>query len=253
MADLLTTENLIALLTLSLLEIVLGIDNLVILSILTGRLPADQRPRTRRLGLFLAMIMRIALLCGLAWILRLTEPLFTALGRPVSGRDLILLAGGLFLIAKATWEIHDKLEGAERAAGAGRAAASFGAVIVQIVLLDAVFSLDSVITAIGMARHLAVMIAAIVLAVGAMMACAGAVGDFVERHPTIKMLALSFLILIGVLLVAEGLGRHIERGYVYFAMAFSLGVELLNMRLRKVAPPVQLRHTTLAGKEEGGG
>ena len=248
MTELFTAENLVALLTLTLLEVVLGIDNLVFLSILTGKLRPEDQPLARRLGLALAMLMRIGLLLALSWVMRLVEPLFTVLGKPISGRDLILLLGGLFLIAKATWEIHDKLEGSEH--GEGRKAhAAFAAVLLQIVLLDAVFSLDSVITAVGMARRIEVMIAAVVIAVGAMLVFAGAVSAFVERHPTIKMLALSFLILIGVMLVAEGFGKHVDKGYVYFAMAFSLGVELLNIRLRKVtSAPVALRHTTL---EEG--
>ena len=245
MTDLFTTENLVALLTLTLLEVVLGIDNLVFLSILTGKLPTAQQPRARRLGLALAMLMRIGLLLALSWVMRLVEPLFSVLGKPISGRDLILLLGGLFLIAKATWEIHDKLEGAEH--GAERKAhAAFAAVLVQIVLLDVVFSLDSVITAVGMARRIEIMVAAVVIAVLAMLVFAGAVSAFVERHPTIKMLALSFLILIGVMLVAEGFGKHVDKGYVYFAMAFSLAVELLNIRLRKVtSAPVALRHTSI--------
>jgi predicted tellurium resistance membrane protein TerC len=247
MNDLLSAENLVALLTLSLLEVVLGIDNLVFLSILTGKLRPEEQPRARRLGLALAMLMRIGLLLALSWVMRLVEPLFSVLGKPISGRDLILLLGGLFLIAKATWEIHDKLEGAEHGAS-GKAHAAFAAVLLQIVLLDLVFSLDSVITAVGMARRIEVMVAAVVIAVGAMLVFAGAVSAFVERHPAIKMLALSFLILIGVMLVAEGLGKHVDKGYVYFAMGFSLGVELLNMRLRKVSAPVALRHAAI---EEG--
>ncbi len=244
MTGLFTTENLVALLTLTVLEVVLGIDNLVFLSILTGKLPEHERPRARRLGLALAMLMRIGLLFAITWVMRLVEPWFHVAGKPISGRDLILLLGGLFLIAKATWEIHDKLEGEEHVSGR-KAQAAFGAVIVQIMLLDIVFSLDSVITAVGMAKHIEVMVAAVVVAVGAMLVFAGAVSGFVERHPTIKMLALSFLILIGVMLVADGFGKHVEKGYVYFAMAFSLGVELLNMRLRKVTKPVALRHTSV--------
>lgn len=245
MTEILTAENLLALLTLTLLEVVLGIDNIVFLSILTGKLPADQRPRARRWGLFLAMFIRIGLLLALSWVMRLVDPLFAILGHPISGRDLILLGGGLFLIAKATWEIHDKLEGSEHGASGSRTAASFGAVLVQILLLDLVFSLDSVITAVGMARAIWVMVTAVVLAVGAMLVFAGAVSEFVERHPTVKMLALAFLILIGVMLVAEGFGQHVNKGYIYFAMAFSLAVEFLNMRLRKVAKPVELRHTSI--------
>ncbi|ACL63426.1 Integral membrane protein TerC [Anaeromyxobacter dehalogenans 2CP-1] len=231
----------ISLVTLSAMEIVLGIDNVVFLTILAGRLPQEQQGRARKLGLSFALLTRLGLLFAISWVMGLTRPLFSVLGREVSGRDLILLGGGLFLIAKATHEIHDKLEvehAEERKAGGG---AAFWAVIVQIALLDIVFSLDSVITAVGMAKHLPVMVAAMVLAVGVMLVFADAIGGFVERHPTIKMLALSFLILIGVMLVAEGLGKHIEKGYVYFAMAFSLGVELLNMRVRKTRQaPVHL-------------
>ena len=243
MNELFTVENGIALCTLTLLEVVLGIDNIVFLSILTGRLAPAQRARARRTGLFLAMFMRIALLFGLSRVMQLTEPWFSVLEHSVSGRDSILLAGGLFLIAKATHEIHAKLEGP--ADPARTSAASFSAVIAQVAVVDIVFSLDSVITAVGMAQHLYVMVAAIVLAVGAMMLFAGAVGDFVERHPTVKMLALAFLILIGVMLVAEGMGKHIEKGYIYFAMAFALLVELLNMRARRAAPPVHLRGAVL--------
>jgi len=245
MAEIFTSENLIALATLTLLEVVLGIDNIVFLSILSAKLPPEQRPRARRLGLALAMLMRIGLLLALKWVMGLVAPLFGVFGQEFSGRDLILLGGGLFLIAKATWEIHDKLEGEDHTPGAERKGASFGSVIVQITLLDIVFSLDSVITAVGMARSLWVMIAAVVIAVGAMLIFAGAVSAFVERHPTIKMLALSFLILIGVMLVAEGFGRHVEKGYVYFAMAFSLAVELLNIRMRKAGRPVHLHGGTL--------
>jgi predicted tellurium resistance membrane protein TerC len=247
LAEILTTENLVALLTLSLLEIVLGIDNIVFISILTGKLPPEQRARARRIGLGLAMGMRIALLFAISWVMRLTEPLISVTRFEFSGRDLILLGGGLFLIAKATWEIHDKLEGEEHEHG-GPKRVSFASVIVQIMLLDIVFSLDSVITAVGMARAIWVMVAAVVIAVGVMVVFANAIGDFVERHPTIKMLALSFLILIGVMLTAEGFGKHFEKGYVYSAMAFSLVVELLNMRLRRVTKPVQLRHSRVEGE-----
>jgi predicted tellurium resistance membrane protein TerC len=241
-AEFFTTENLIALLTLALLEVVLGIDNVVFLSILSGKLPPEQRAKARRVGLAAAMLMRVGLLFGVSWIARLTEPWFQLFGRGFSGRDLILLGGGLFLIGKATWEIHDKLEGEEHAHKGG-GGASFRSVILQIMVLDIVFSLDSVITAVGMVKSVAVMIVAVMIAVGVMMVFANAVCDFVERHPTIKMLALSFLILIGVMLVAEGMGKHIEKGYVYFAMAFSLAVEFLNMRLRRAVRPVHLRHT----------
>ncbi len=243
MNDLLTSENLIALLTLSLLEIVLGIDNIVFISILTGKLPPEERKRAWRIGLSLAMIMRIGLLLALSWVMSLTAPLFsiTLVNQEISGRDLILLLGGLFLIAKATWEIHDKLEGGASHGGPKRAAASFASVLVQILLLDMVFSLDSVITAVGMAQHISVMVAAVVISVIVMLIFAQKIGEFVDRHPTIKMLALSFLILIGVLLVADGFGKHIEKGYVYFAMAFSLGVEMLNLRLRKKVAPIEFK------------
>ena len=269
--NLFSAQAVIALLTLSALEIVLGIDNIVFISILVGKLPADQQDKARKIGLGLAMGMRILLLLAIGWIMRLTEPLFHIpavwtgadgdhLG--ISGRDLILLVGGLFLIGKATYEIHEKLEGPEHhdaAGGPAKTAATFGKVIFQIILLDIVFSLDSVITAVGMVKTapgrewvgLSVMITAVVLAVGVMLLAAKSVGDFVQRHPTIKMLALSFLILIGVMLVVEGLHGHVPKGYVYFAMAFSLGVELLNMKLRKAsAKPVQLHSKLVAGDLE---
>jgi predicted tellurium resistance membrane protein TerC len=229
--ELFTPENAIALLTLTALEVVLGIDNLVVISILTGKLPPEQRARARRVGLLAAMGMRIGLLLSLSWIIGLSAPLFTILERGVTGRDLILLAGGLFLIAKATHEIHTKIEApSEHGQAEAKVLASFGAVVGQIMLFDLVFSIDSVITAIGMARAIPVMVAAIVIAVVTMMIFAGPVSDFVERHPSIKMLALSFLLLIGVLLLAEGMGAHLDRGYVYFAMGFSLFVEMLNLR-----------------------
>ena len=228
-------ESWAALATLTVLETVLGIDNIIFISILAGKLPAVVQPRARRLGLLLAMGTRILLLMSLAWIVRLTAPLFTVLGEEVSGRDLILIVGGLFLLAKSTFEIHDKLEGGEHER-AGRRAASFGAVLVQIALLDVVFSLDSVITAVGMARELVVMILAVVLSIAIMMVFAGAISAFVDRHPTVKMLALSFLLLIGMSLVAEGFDVHVPKGYIYFAMAFSVFVEMLNLRLRKGAP-----------------
>ena len=233
-------QSWIALLTLTALEIVLGIDNIVFISILAGKLPHDQQSRASRLGLGMAMITRILLLLSLTWIMGLTAPWFTVLGYEISGRDLVLIAGGLFLIAKSTFEIHDKLEGAEEHAS-GRPAASFTGVIVQIMLLDIVFSLDSVITAIGMASEVAIMIAAVIIAVAFMMAFANLVGEFVHRHPTVKMLALSFLVLIGVALVADGLDHHIPKGYIYFAMAFSVFVEMLNLRIRGKAKPVELR------------
>ncbi|HEV8578027.1 MAG TPA: TerC family protein [Thermoanaerobaculia bacterium] len=234
-------ESWIALLTLTVLEIVLGIDNVIFISILVGKLPKPQQPKARRLGLGLAMVMRIGLLASLAWMVKLTAPLFVVLRQEISGRDLILLVGGLFLLFKATREIHERLEGEEGEASA-RVAASFGAVILQVLLLDIVFSLDSVITAVGMANQLAIMIIAVVLAVAVMMIAAAPIGDFVVRHPTVKMLALSFLLLIGMSLIAEGLDFHIPKGYVYFAMGFSVFVEMLNLKLRKKAvKPVDLR------------
>jgi predicted tellurium resistance membrane protein TerC len=231
----------IALLTLTVLEIVLGVDNIIFISILAGKLRADQQGRARRLGLALAMFMRIALLASIAWVVRLTAPLFEVLGQEISGRDLILILGGLFLIAKSTHEIHNKLEGEEGHSSAA-VRSSFTGVIVQILLLDIVFSLDSVITAIGMAEDLWVMIAAVVIAVGVMMLSAGTIGDFVERHPTVKILALSFLLLIGLALLADGFDRHIPKGYIYFAMGFSIFVEMINLKMRSRKPkPVHLR------------
>jgi predicted tellurium resistance membrane protein TerC len=238
-------ESWIALLTLTVLEIVLGIDNVIFISILAGKLPRGQQAKARRLGLFLAMFIRIGLLASLAWIISLTKPWFILFGHGISGRDLILLLGGLFLLAKSTHEIHDRLEGDEGEASA-RTAASFTGVIVQILLLDIVFSLDSVITAVGMANHLPVMIAAVVIAVAVMMVSAGAIGDFVARHPTVKMLALSFLLLIGMSLVAEGFGQHVSKGYIYFAMGFSVFVEMLNLRMKKKSQPVHLREAYVA-------
>jgi predicted tellurium resistance membrane protein TerC len=236
-------ETWVSLATLSAMEIVLGIDNIVFISILAGKLPADRRNAARRLGLGVALGTRLLLLLGITWVMGLTRELFTFLGHAWSGRDLILLVGGLFLLAKATHEIHDKLEVKHEAElGGAKGGASFWMVIAQIGVLDIVFSLDSVITAVGMAQHLAVMVAAMVIAVGVMLVFARSIGDFVERHPTMKMLALSFLLLIGVMLVAESFGKHIEKGYVYFAMAFSFGVELLNMRMRRAHAPVHLHH-----------
>ncbi len=234
-----------ALLTLTALEIVLGIDNVIFISILAGKLPAAQRDRARIIGLALAMLMRIALLFSISWVVGLTDPLFELVGRDFSGRDLILLGGGLFLIYKATTEIHEKLEG-EEGHGTARAAASFVSVIVQILLLDIVFSLDSVITAVGMADDLGVMVAAVVIAVGVMLFASGAIASFVNRHPTVKMLALSFLLLIGMSLVAEGFHQHIPKGYIYAAMGFSVLVEALNLRLRSNAPePVHLHRSRI--------
>ncbi|HUF62889.1 MAG TPA: TerC family protein [Verrucomicrobiales bacterium] len=232
-------EAWIALVTLTALEVVLGIDNIIFISILVDRLPEGQRDRARMIGLALAMIMRIALLLSLAAVMRLTTPLFPFLGHEVTGKDIILLLGGLFLIAKSTHEIHDKLEDNPEARKRAAARSSFSGVLVQIAVLDMVFSLDSVITAIGMARHIPVMVVAVVIAVIFMMVFSGMVSRFVNRHPTFKVLALSFLILIGVALMAEGLGLHIPRGYVYFAMAFSFVVELLNIRIRGKSVPEQ--------------
>ena len=229
----------IALVTLTFLEIVLGVDNVVFISILSGRLPAAEQPRARRLGLLGAMVTRIALLFSITWMMRLTAPLFAVLGREISGRDLILIVGGLFLLAKSTHEIHDKLEG-EEGGRAVKGRVSFAGVIAQIMVLDIVFSLDSVITAVGMANHLGVMVAAVVLAVGVMMLSAAPISRFVDRHPTVKMLALSFLLLIGLSLVADGLGEHISKGYIYFAMGFSVFVEMINLRVRARSEPVHL-------------
>jgi predicted tellurium resistance membrane protein TerC len=227
--------------SLTVLEIVLGIDNIVFISILADRLPAAQQSRARLIGLGLAMVTRILLLLSLSWIIGLTAPLFSILGKQISGRDLVLLLGGLFLLGKSTHEIHGNLEGESDEASA-RAAPSFAGVLIQIMLLDIVFSLDSVITAVGMVDEIGVMVAAVVVAIGFMMAFSGAISGFVSRHPTIKMLALSFLILIGVALIAEGLDQHIPKGYIYFAMAFSVGVELLNLRVRRrQAEVVRLR------------
>ncbi len=233
----------IAFVTLTFLEIVLGVDNVIFISILSGKLPKDQQKRARRVGLVAAMLMRIGLLFSLTWMARLTEPLFHVMGQGFSGRDLILVVGGLFLLAKATYEIHDKLEG-EEGHSSGRVAATFASVITQVMLLDIVFSLDSVITAIGMADNLVVMVTAVVLAVAVMLVAAEPISAFVEVHPTVKILALSFLLLIGLSLVADGFGQHISKGYIYFAMGFSVFVEMINIRIkgRRKAKPVELRH-----------
>jgi predicted tellurium resistance membrane protein TerC len=239
----------IAFLTLTLLELVLGIDNIVFISILAGKLPPEQQSKARYLGLVLALVMRIILLFSLSWVIGLTAPIFTVFGQEISGRDLVLILGGLFLIAKSTHEIHGSLEG-EEGHGAAKVYSSFASVIIQIMLLDIVFSLDSVITAIGMVNNLTVMIAAVVVSIIFMMAFAGKIGAFVQRHPTVKMLALSFLLLIGVTLIAEGFEQHIPKGYIYFAMAFSVLVEMLNLRLRKAkVPPVKL-HNAYDEKDE---
>jgi predicted tellurium resistance membrane protein TerC len=235
----LTSSGLVALITLTVLEIVLGVDNVIFISILSSKLPGSQQTRARRLGLLGAMGTRILLLFSVVWIIRLTAPLFYILGRPISGRDLILVGGGLFLLAKATIEIHERLEGEEGHSSA-RVRPSFAAVISQIVVLDVVFSLDSVITAVGMAEEITIMITAVILAVAVMMFSAGPISYFVNRHPTVKVLALSFLLLIGVSLIGEGLGLHIPKGYIYFAMAFSVFVEMINLHVRRVTAPVHL-------------
>lgn len=232
----------VALLTLTALEIVLGIDNIIFISILSGKLPRDRQPRARTLGLALAMVTRVALLFSITLIMRLTEPIFIILGNEISGRDIILLVGGLFLIGKSTFEIHEGLEGEEDRGKEAGGKGSFTSIIIQIALLDIIFSLDSVITAVGMTAELGVMIAAVIIAVIIMMVSSGAISAFVHRHPTIKMLALSFLLLIGVSLIAESLDQHISKAYIYFAMAFSVFVEMLNLKIRqRSAEPVELR------------
>jgi predicted tellurium resistance membrane protein TerC len=229
----------IALATLTFLEIVLGVDNIIFISILSGKLPADQQKRARRIGLLAAMGMRILLLFSLAWIIKLTAPLFTVIGEEISGRDIILILGGLFLLGKSVYEIHDKLEGEEGHAS-GKVAASFASVIFQIMLLDIVFSLDSVITAVGMVDVLWVMVTAVIVSVAIMLLAAEPISAFVHQHPTVKILALSFLLLIGMSLVAEGFDHHIPKGYIYFAMGFSVFVEMINLRMKKVSKPVEL-------------
>ncbi|MCC6318523.1 MAG: TerC family protein [Gemmatimonadaceae bacterium] len=233
----------IGLLTLTVLEVVLGIDNIIFISILSGKLPKAEQPRARRLGLMGAFVTRILLLLSIAWIVRLTRPLFTLFDVEFSGRAIILLVGGLFLIAKATYEIHDKLEGESAHERTDRVARSLAAVVAQIMVVDIVFSLDSVITAVGMVQHVTIMIAANVIALGVMLMAAGPISDFVDRHPTIKILALAFLVLIGTNLMAEGLGQHLPKGYTYFAMAFSVAVEMINLRIRRKSEPVALRDT----------
>jgi predicted tellurium resistance membrane protein TerC len=247
MSAFLTSDGILALVTLTFLEIVLGVDNVIFISILSSKLPVSQQARARRTGLMAAMVMRILLLLSIAWVIRLTAPLFTTFRRPVSGRDLILIGGGLFLLGKATLEIHDKLEGEEGQSSA-RVAPSFGAVIAQIMVLDIVFSLDSVITAVGMAEDISIMVTAVVLAVGVMMFAAEPISAFVNRHPTVKVLALSFLLLIGLSLVGDGLGMHIPKGYIYFAMGFSVFVEMVNLRVRGPAKkPVHLHQPYVDG------
>ena len=234
------TEWIIALVTLTFLEIVLGVDNVIFISILSGKLKKDEQQRARRVGLGAAMLMRIGLLFSITWIARLTTPFFTFYEHGVTGRDLILIGGGLFLIAKATYEIHERLEG-ESGHASGKAAASFASVIAQVMVLDIVFSLDSVITAVGMANDLTVMVTAVMLAVGVMLFAAEPISRFTEEHPTIKMLALSFLLLIGFSLVADGAGQHVPKGYIYFAMGFSVFVEMMNIRMHAKSKPVHLR------------
>ncbi|MDH3288147.1 MAG: TerC family protein [Betaproteobacteria bacterium] len=246
----------IALVTLTALEIVLGIDNIIFISILVGRLPEHQRAKARTIGITLAMVSRIGLLLSLAWMMTLTEPLFSLFGREISGRDLILIGGGLFLLWKSVHEIHNSLEGEETATDetGRRLAAGFGAVIAQIAIIDIVFSLDSVITAVGMVDEISIMVIAIVAAVGVMLVAARPIGEFVDRHPTIKMLALSFLILVGVALIGEGWDLHIAKGYIYFAMAFSVAVEMLNIRMRakrrRRVEPLHLRKSLREEREE---
>jgi len=245
----LTSDGLLALVTLTFLEIILGVDNVIFISILSGKLPPSEQLRARRTGLLAAMLMRIALLMSIAWIVRLTTPIFTVMSQEISGRDLILLGGGLFLMGKATIEIHERLEGEEGHSSA-RVAPSFAAVIGQIMLLDIVFSLDSVITAVGMADSIPIMVAAVVMSVAIMMVAAEPISTFVSRHPTVKVLALAFLLLIGVSLVGEGLGLHIPKGYIYFAMGFSVGVEMVNLRVRRQAAPVHLHQPYVAERKE---
>jgi len=244
--------NMIALATLTFLEIVLGVDNIIFISILSGKLPTAQQPFARRLGLLLAMGTRILLLFSLAWVVKLTAPLFALWGHEISGRDLILILGGLFLLGKSTHEIHGRLEGDEEHGG-GKAASSFASVLVQIALLDIVFSLDSVITAVGMVDSVSVMIVAVIISVIIMMVAAEPISAFVHRHPTVKMLALSFLLLIGLSLLLEGFDHHIPKGYIYFAMGFSVFVEMINLRVRRRTPPVQLREPYADDAETAGG
>lgn len=243
--DLFSVTSLVSLATLASLEIVLGIDNVIFIAILSGRLPKEQQAKARQLGIGMAVITRILLLLSISWVMGLTRPLFSLAGMAVSGKQLILILGGLFLIGKSTFEIHDKLEGGEHGASAGKAVATMSGVIIQIMLVDMVFSLDSVITAVGMTSHVPIMIVAVLAAAAMMLVFAGPISDFVHRHPTIKVLALAFLILIGVMLVAEGFGQHVNKGYIYFAMAFSLLVELINMRMRAKGTTVELHHSRL--------
>ncbi len=235
-------EVYVSLLSLTVMEVVLGIDNVIFISILADKLPPEQQPTVRRLGLALALVLRLALLFAISWVMGLTAPLFSLLDKAFSGRDLILLIGGLFLVGKATHEIHDKLEVAHQENARSAGASAFWLILAQILVLDVVFSLDSVITAVGMAQHVSVMVVAMLISVAVMFASADRIGDFVNRHPSVKILALSFLLLIGVMLIAEGMGEHIGKGYIYFAMSFSLGIELLQMRIRGKTAPVVLHH-----------
>lgn len=234
-------EAWIALLTLAFLEIVLGVDNIIFISIVSNKLPAEQQAKARNLGLVLALVFRIGLLLGITWIIGFTEPLFTTFGFDISGRDLILIAGGIFLLAKSTTEIHHKIEGEEDTEAGSSRQASFSGTIIQIILLDMVFSFDSILTAVGLTEEVLIMIIAVVIAMGIMITLAGKISDFINKHPTLQILALSFLILIGFMLIVEGLHFHVPKGYIYFAVGFSLLVEVLNMRLRKRSNPVQLR------------
>jgi predicted tellurium resistance membrane protein TerC len=247
--DMWGAAGLISLLTLVALEVVLGIDNVIFIAILAGRLPVAEQAKARQLGIAMAVISRILLLLSISWVMRLTEPLFTIGSWPLSGKALILLGGGLFLIAKSTYEIHDKLEGAEEGHGGAGGRGALTAVVLQIMVVDIVFSLDSVITAVGMTSHIPIMIIAVLVAAAMMLVFSGPISAFVHRHPTMKMLALSFLILIGVMLVAEAFGQHVDKGYIYFAMAFALGVEFINMRLRAKSTPVDLRHSELPAEK----
>jgi len=248
--ELLTDPNIwLAFLTLAALEIVLGVDNIIFISILVGRLPEQIRQKARMIGLSMALIMRVGLLFSITWIMGLTEPVFHILEKGISGRDIILIGGGLFLLWKSVHEIHNALEGAEDSHGKAAVKATFGAVILQIAIIDMVFSFDSVITAVGMVKHIEVMIAAVLVSILVMMVAAKSIGEFVDKHPTIKILALSFLVLIGVTLIAEGGGVHVPKGYIYFAMAFSVGVELINMRVRAKRSAAVKLHKHMPGEE----